>query len=162
MTLLRHLSCGATGGEQKRMPYSYTEHVSDIGIRAEGASIEEAFEAGIEAALAVMFDPSTVGCGTAVVVEASAPEVDLLFVEAINEVISIIGRDRLSAARATGARVERVVGGEGFTFTATVMAEPFDACTHEVRTEVKGATYSGLRYHRGERGEHVLECVLDI
>jgi SHS2 domain-containing protein len=143
------------------MPYSYTEHISDIGIRAEGTSLEEAFEAGARAALAVMFVTETVGSGATVEITASAPEIDLLFVEVINEVISIIGRDELAAHKVRDSKIEELPEG-GFSFIGTVVGERFDADAHEVLTEVKAATYSGLRYRIGDHGEHILECVLDI
>ncbi len=143
------------------MPYSYSEHVSDIGIRAVGATLEEAFASGIEAALAVMFDTKGIEARPMAEVTASAPEVDLLFVEAINEVLSIVDRDRLAAAGVTGARIKGSNNGGYLTFTAVIMGEPFDPDTHDVHTEVKAATYSGLRYAE-EAGAHVLECVLDV
>jgi SHS2 domain-containing protein len=36
------------------MPYSYIEHPADIGIHAEGSTLEEAFASGVEAMLNVM------------------------------------------------------------------------------------------------------------
>lgn len=95
------------------MPYSYYEHVSDIGIRAEGSTLEEAFACGVEAALGVMFDLDTIDDVTAVEANATAPEVDLLFVEAINEVLSLMARDELAGKGIRDVKIERDGGGEG-------------------------------------------------
>ena len=141
------------------MTYSYYEHVSDIGIRAEGETLEEAFASGVEACLGVMFDLETIDAAGGVEVRAGAPEVDLLFVEVLNEVLSLMGRDEMALGTIEGGRVERT--DEGFTFTGTARGEKYDPEKHPVETEVKGATYSGLAY-RKEDGRHVLTCILDV
>lgn len=144
------------------MPYTYYEHISDIGIRAEGDTLEEALCSGVAAALAVMFDLDTVGEGVEAEVRAAAPEVDLLFVEVINEVLSLMGRKDLALRGMKDVRVERNEGTEEYEFTGTVFGERFDAEKIVAETEVKGATYSGLEYSRGPGGEHVFTCVLDV
>lgn len=141
------------------MTYSYYEHVSDIGIRAEGGTLEEAFTSGVEACLGVMFDLETIEPVEGVEVVAEAPEVDLLFVEVLNEVLSLLGRDELALRTIEGARLERT--DEGWTFTGTARGEKYDPHRHPVETEVKGATYSGLAYRKVD-GAHVLTCVLDV
>lgn len=150
----------AAAARQSPMPYSYYEHVSDIGIRAEGRTLEEAFACGMEAALAVMFDLDTIGDVTAIEARASAPEIDLLFVEAINEVLSLMGRDELALKGIRDVKIERDASG-GYAFSATAYGERFDMDKHAARTEVKGATYSGLSYGESD-GAHVLTCILDV
>jgi len=142
------------------MPYSYYEHVSDIGIRAEGRTLEEAFACGVEAALGVMFDLDTVDDAASVEVRATAPEIDLLFVEVINEVLSLMGRDELALKGVRDVKIERDASGE-FAFSAAAYGERFDIDKHTVETEVKGATYSGLNYEESD-GAHVLTCILDV
>ena len=144
------------------MPYTYYEHVSDIGIRAEGKTLEEAFGSGVAATLAVMFDLDTVGTGVGVEVRADAPEVDLLFVEVINEVLSLMGRRGLAFKGIKDARVEKNEKTGRYEFSGTAFGERFDMESIAVETEVKGATYSGLEYSRGPAGEHVFTCILDV
>ena len=78
------------------MPYSYMEHVSDVGIRAEGKTLEEAFESGAEAALNVMFDLETIEHTIKITFGADAPDLAALFVEVLNEVLSIQDRHSLA------------------------------------------------------------------
>ena len=42
------------------MPYSYFEHISDVGLLASAKTLEGAFEEGATAMLAVIFDLDTV------------------------------------------------------------------------------------------------------
>ena len=142
------------------MPYRYFEHISDIGIEASAPTLEGAFEAGAEAMLSVMFDLATIGRTTRVGISAAAPEVDLLFVETLNEVLSIQGRDELALKTLTGVKITR--GDKGYALIGTAVGEGMDLTRHGVRTEVKGATYSGLSYNGGAGGAHVLRCVLDV
>lgn len=142
------------------MPYSYIEHISDIGIHAEGDTLAAAFESGVEAVLGVMFVLDTVDENVKVAIHASAPEIDLLFVEVINEVLSMQGRDGLALKRLETRALEKT--DKGFIFTGIAHGETLNLDKHEVRTEVKGATYSGLRYYKGEGGRHCLECILDV
>lgn len=142
------------------MPYSYIEHTSDIGISAAGADIKEAFESGVEAMLSVMFDLATVSEKQSVEVAAEAPSIELLFVEVLNEVLSLQGRDSLALKRLHAVEIVESVG--RCSFKGTAHGEPFDREKHDVRTEVKGATYSGLRHTTGEDGAHTLECILDV
>ncbi len=142
------------------MPYSYIEHISDIGIHAEGETLSAAFESGVEAVLGVMFVLDTINESVKVAIHAGAPEIDLLFVEVINEVLSMQGRDNLALKRLETNALEKT--GKGFIFTGTAYGETLNLDKHEVRTEVKGATYSGLRYYKEEGGRHCLECILDV
>lgn len=142
------------------MPYSYCEHVSDIGIRAEGPDLESAFNEGVSAMLNVMFDTSAIGEVEVREILAEAPEVETLFVEVLNEVLSIQGLDELAFKRIETFEIGR--SAEGFRYSGVAFGEKFDRARHGARTEVKGATYSGLRYNHGAGGTFALECILDV
>ena len=57
-------------------------------------------------------------------------------------------------------RLERT-GGDDFRLTARAWGETLDPRKHELKVEVKAATYSGLEY-RNENGRHYFQCLLDI
>lgn len=141
------------------MPYSYIEHTSDIGIRATEKTLEQTFEAGAEAMLSIMFELGTIGEALNVEITASAPDIGLLFVETLNEVLSMQGRDCLALKRLKCKAIKKTA--KGYSFIGRAFGEPLDLKKHEVKTEVKGATYSGLRYVHSE-ASHTLECILDV
>ena len=141
------------------MGYSYLEHVSDIGILAYGESMEDAFKSGAEALLNIVFDLDTIGTDKDVPIEARAPEPDLLFVESLNELISIMDSEGLAFKGIRDVRILEEPG--GFTFNATACGESFNAGLHTVKCEVKGATYSGLSYEVKD-SIHTFTCVVDV
>lgn len=142
------------------MPYRYFEHISDVGIEARGATLSEAFASGVEAMLSVMFELDTVGSEVEVEVRAEAPAEDLLFVEVLNEVLSVQGRDELALKSIREVEVTEVAG--VVAFRGVAVGEKMDLKRHGVKTEVKGATYSELYYNDGAGGAHVFRCVLDV
>lgn len=141
------------------MGYIYLEHISDIGIRAKGKSMEEAFKYGAEAVLNIVFDTALIGDDTSVSLQASAPAPELLFVESLNELISIQDREGLALKSIRDIRINK--GSEGFSFTASAYGEKFNPALHTVKCEVKGATYSGLSYEIKD-GKHTFTCVVDV
>ncbi len=142
------------------MPYTYREHIADMGIEATAASLSGAFEAGVEAMLNLMFDLSTVEESLRFPIAATGRDIELLFVEVLNETLSLQGVHGLALKR---LKVNAIKTGEAaVVLTGIVYGEAFDAGKHVVKTEVKGATYSGLSYNNGEGGTHVLRCVLDV
>lgn len=141
------------------MPYIFLEHVSDVGIQAEGETVEEAFESGAEAVFATFFDLAAVEEKISLSVEAAAPALDLLFVEVLNELISLRDRENLALKRLEAGGIEKT--DSGYSFTGTARGEAVDLERHTVKTEVKGATYAGLSYETRD-GRHIFKCVLDV
>lgn len=142
------------------MSYSYIEHISDVCIRAEGRTLAEAIDSGAEAMFNVSFGLDTVTEHNAVVINAHAPDPDLLFVEVLNECLSIQGIGGLALRRLKTQEIKQVDG--GLSYVGTAYGEAFDRFKHTTKTEVKAATYSGLTYNDGKYGIHVLTCVLDV
>ena len=141
------------------MGYVYLDHISDIGIQASGESMEEAFKCGAEAVLNIAFDTEALGDDTSVKLKALAPAPELLFIESLNELISIQDREELALKSIRDVQIEEVPG--GLSFTATAYGESFNPDLHTVKCEVKGATYSGLSYEV-KKGKHTFTCVVDV
>ncbi len=141
------------------MSYSYLDHDADIGIRCTGKGMKEAFEEGGRALLNLMADPKTIRPLRTYSFECRADSVESLFVEYLNEIISLVGRKEtiFSIVEITDIRA----GKEDHVVMGIVRGEEIDASRHELKTEVKAATYFGLELH--EEGELItLQCVLDI
>lgn len=131
-----------------------------MGIEASATTLAEAFEAGAEAMLNLMFDLSTVEESLSFPIAATGRDVELLFVEVLNETLSVQGLHGLALKRLKVGSIKAQDG--NIAFSGTAYGERFDAGKHVVKTEVKGATYSGLSYNNGEGGTHILRCVLDV
>ncbi len=141
------------------MGYAYLDHISDIGIKASGESMEEAFKCGAEAVLNIFFDTETIGDEISVTIKAKAPAPDLLFIESLNELISIQDRESLALKGIREIQIDE--GTDGFSFIASAYGESFNPVKHQVKCEVKGATYSGLSYET-KKGIHTFTCVVDV
>ena len=142
------------------MPYTYLDHEADVGIRASGASVEEAFEEGAKAMLNVMWDISTIEERRNVSIECEARDVPELFVEMLNEILFKQGVEELAVARLKIDEIKRQESGR-YKLKGIVFGEPLDIDKHAVKTEVKAATYAGLKYENKE-GKHILQCVVDV
>ena len=142
------------------MPYKYLEHGADMGIRAEGSTLEEAFESGAEAMLGIMFELQDIKEYMSVSVWTSARDIPLLFVETLNELLSIQSRDGLALKRLRVDEIKKT--DRGFELRGRAFGEGFNKERHRVKTEVKAATYSGLGYEEKREGGYVLQCVVDV
>ena len=141
------------------MPYNYLEHAADVGIMATGATIHEAFESGAEALLNIMYDLDTIECTRELPVTGEAEDIALLFVEVLNEILSLQDIEGIALKKLTAEEIGEHDG--IYRFTGVAGGEPFDAEKHTVRTEAKAATYAGLDY-RVEDSKHILQCIIDV
>ena len=80
------------------MPYEYLEHQADIGIRAWGCDYPEALAEAVRALAALMVEPEGVEPATELTACAEAPSRELLAVELLNEVLSLLGFEELALA----------------------------------------------------------------
>jgi len=141
------------------MPYEYLEHQADIGIRAWGRDYAEALADAVRALAALMVAPEGVEPKMELEASAQAPSRELLAVELLNEVLSLLWLENLALADV--ATVE-VTGEEGnWQARVTLRGETIDPERHQVGTEVKAATYSGLRLTE-EEARTTIQCLLDI
>jgi SHS2 domain-containing protein len=141
------------------MPYEYLDHQADLGIRGIGATAREAFGEGAQAMLSAMANVEGIAHTQTFVQHCTAPDLPSLFVEWLNE---LLYQREVNDALLACARVVRLVQtGEGWELEGMAEGEPLDTERHEVYTEIKAATYSGLAYcSTGDR--HVIQCVVDL
>lgn len=142
------------------MPYKYLEHGADVGIEATGDTIEEAFSSGAEALLNTAFEIESIEAIKEVSIRAKAPSLDLLFIEFLNELISLLDLEELAVREVQTEEISELASGV-WSFKGAALGETFDPEKHRVKTEVKAATYSGLSYELKD-GLHTLRCVIDV
>ncbi|MDP2682052.1 MAG: archease [Deltaproteobacteria bacterium] len=141
------------------MSYTYLDHEADVGIRAVGTTLEEAFQDGAKAMLNYMWDISTIEERQNVSIECEARDIPELFVEALNEILFKQDVNGLAISRFKVEEIKKA--DERYKLKGTAFGEPLNLEKHTVKTEVKAATYAGLRYEEKE-GRHIVQCILDV
>jgi SHS2 domain-containing protein len=141
------------------MSYQYLDHTADLGIRAVGDTLEQAFGEGAQAMLDAIADTHSVRPQLACQVTCSAPDIAALFCEWLNELLYQAAIHGALWQNARIARLEQT--GTEWVLEGIARGEPLDLDRHILHTEVKAATYAGLSYHQND-GHHILECVLDL
>jgi len=138
------------------MAYEYLEHKADVGILAMGKTKEQAFEEGAIAMFNVMVDIEKVEPKKKVEVSAASDQLDTLFVEWLN---ALLAEKDLHGMAFSKFKV-KIEEGENFRLAGEAWGDELKS-EQNFKTEVKAATYSGLKYKQ-VFGEHHFQCVLDV
>jgi len=137
--------------------YETFEHVADVGVRGYGATPEEAFAGGARAMFSVMVELERVEPLTGVEVECSAPEIETLFVEWLNELLFISDSRGM-----VFSEFELEIREDGTALKGRAQGEELVPEKHRPKTEVKAATYSQLKVEKTEDGRWVAQCIVDV
>jgi len=142
------------------MPYEFLEHEADIGIRAWGKSLEEAFAEGAKALFDIMVDVKKVEPKESVDIQCEGTDIPALFVEWLNALL-------------TQSDINGLIFGDFKNITITPLAynlyklhakasgEKLNTEKHNIKVEAKAATYHGLKYETKD-SVHYLQCVIDV
>lgn len=139
-------------------PFEFLDHEADIGIRSWGRTVEEAFENGARAMFSVMVNLEDVNPENEINIRVKAEDLNSLFIEWLNELLA----QRDISEMVFSDFAVRISDEDGEIFlSGKAKGEFLDTEKHEIRTEVKAATYFGLRSGE-EKGFYYFQCVLDI
>lgn len=140
------------------MPFEYFEVTAEVGIRAWGKSLSEAFAEAARALFELMVDTKSVRPQHTISIALSAESLELLLADWLNRLI--LERDRAGYVF-SAFHVKITSHGQGFALTGEIAGEPLDRARHDPRIDVKAVTYNTL--HVLEQPDRVqVECVLDI
>jgi SHS2 domain-containing protein len=132
------------------MSFEFVEGPSgDLAFRASGATREALFAAAAEALLAAtVADPASVEPRTREPVELAEPDLELLLLRFLNELVFL--RDARGLLLRAG-RLRIAVGGEA-RLEGELVGEPIDRARHRLEADVKAATAHGLAIEPAEGG----------
>lgn len=130
------------------------EHGADIGIRGYGRTLEEAFVNGAKALFSVMIDTERVELRERRGIECSAEDVETLFIEWLNRLLSVADSEGLVFSE---FKIDII----GNRLEGSAMGEDLDQEKHNPKVEVKAATYHMLKVAQGGVG-YVAQCVVDV
>lgn len=136
--------------------WEHFEHKADIGIRGFGLTPKDAFAQAALAMTAIVTDPGTVLPSESVVVHCHEQDLEILFVDWLNEVIY-----EMATRNMLFSRFEVHIGEDG-RLDARLHGETVDRTRHHPAVEIKGATFTELAVHRQEDDMWVAQCVVDV
>jgi tRNA nucleotidyltransferase (CCA-adding enzyme) len=135
--------------------WEHFAHQADMGVRGIGPTLATAFEQAALAMTAIVTDPAWVAADTAMDIRCEAPDDELLLVDWLNALIL-----EMAARHMLFSRFE--VSLDGHRLHATAWGEAVDVEKHQPAVEIKGATYTELKVKKGESGEWLAQCVVDV
>jgi SHS2 domain-containing protein len=139
--------------------FEFVAHTADIAVRLTAPSVAGLFEAAAAAFTEAVTNRGTVRPADSREIRLDAPELDLLLVDWLNELLFLFETEGLLVARAEVDVVD--VDEAAVSLRATVRGERRDASRHGVKVLVKGVTYHGLAIERAGEG-YVATVILDI
>lgn len=138
--------------------FDWVEHPSDIGFRAYGRDLDEAFENAALALFEVMVDTARVGTDEETRVELEAEDEKALLYDWLDRLIYFRDSDNKVFSK---FRVKITKTPKGLKLAAKVLGETFDPARHRERTAVKAVTYHLMEI--GDKpGNCYVQAIVDI
>ncbi len=138
--------------------YELLEHQSEIGIRASGNTIEEALCEASKALFSIMTAINRIEEIESSNILIKANNIEELFAQLMNELIFM-----MNVNNSFYSKFEYTITDEKneIVLTGIVHGEKIDSTKHELRTEVKAATYSGLKVWE-ENNQKYVQIIVDV
>ncbi len=135
--------------------YDYFEHKADVGITGIGTTLPEAFEQAAKAMFNLMYDVKRVKPLEEIQIRCEANNSEELFIEWLNALLAQANIHELALGEFQVSQIE------GSQLIGFAKGEPLDPQRHNLKTEVKAATYAMLRVERTDQ-EYIAQCVVDV
>jgi len=135
--------------------WEHLEHGADIGVRGYGSDPAEAFTQAALSMSSVVTDLDKIDLSDSVAVECNAPELDLLLVDWLNEIVYQMATRNMLFGRFDVQIVDHQL-------QAQLFGEKVDQGKHQPAVEIKGATFTDLKVYRSSDGEWVAQCIIDV
>lgn len=134
------------------------EHKADTGVRGIGSTLGKAFEECAKAMFSVMVELKEVKARKEIKVNVKAGNEKELLVEWLNELLyeSSVKEMVFSEFKVKIEKSER-----GVKLKGKALGEKINLKKHHFNTEVKGASYSGLKVDE-KNGKFLVQCIVDV
>jgi SHS2 domain-containing protein len=139
--------------------FEWIEHPSDVGFRAYGKNLAEAFENAALALFEVMVDTSKVEPREEISIELEAEDEGALLYEWLDRLLYF--HDARGLVMSKFSIKELSSSEKGFKLKAKAWGECFDVTRHPERTAVKAMTYHMMEIKR-ERDRCWVQAVVDV
>lgn len=123
------------------MPYAFFDHTGDVGVTLEGPTMDALFAAAALAFTDTVTTLHLVEPKRPEEVDVAAPELDLLMVDFLSELLYRFDTKRWLTREAV---IEVREQDGGWALQGTLVGECFTEARHDVKVLIKGVTYHGL------------------
>ena len=130
---------------------------ADVAFAAYGHTLKEIFTHSARAMFEVMVDTSDVEPEKKYVVEVEGHDLISLMFNWLNELIFLSSSEEMMFSKFAVEIDEKTL-----KLAANCYGEPINAEKHELRTEVKAATYHKMEIVETENGEWKAQVILDV
>jgi SHS2 domain-containing protein len=120
--------------------YELIEHTADVGVKAYGKSVAEAFEHAAKAMFDIITDKSKIESVGQYDIELDSTDLELLLVDWLSKLLFLNGAKNLVFSKFE-VRID------GMHLVAHVYGEQYDVKKHKMGVEIKAVTYHMLQVH---------------
>jgi SHS2 domain-containing protein len=121
--------------------YELINHTADVGVKAYGKTVAQAFEHAAKAMFDIITDSSVVSPVGQYDITLEAPDLELLLVDWLSKLLFLNGAKNL-----VFGKFEVTI--QGTSLRAHVYGEQYDTKKHKMGEEIKAATYHMLEVHQ--------------
>ena len=133
--------------------YELIDHTADVGVKAYGKTVAEAFAHAAKAMFDIITDSSVIAPIGQYDITLDAPDLEQLLVDWLSELLFLNGAKNLVFGKFD-------VTIQGTHLTAHVYGEPYDTSKHKMGVEIKAVTYHILAVH--EKNPVYVQVLFDI
>ncbi|MHB0976940.1 MAG: archease [Candidatus Aquicultorales bacterium] len=129
-----------------QQPYEPINHTADVGLKATGATLDEAFENAATGMFSLITEIDEVSSQAAIEVRVEAEDRETLLVEWLNELLYLFEVDHWIFKH---FKVEET-DGEHY-LRAKAYGEELDLGRHQIKLQIKAVTYHMLKVEHDDR-----------
>jgi protein archease len=119
-------------------PYELVDHTADVGVKAYGKTLAEAFEHAAQGMFDIITDESKIEPMGQYNIELDAPDLEQLLVDWLSQLLFLNGAENL----VFGTFQVMLTGNH---LSASVYGEKYDTKKHRMGVEIKAVTYHMLQ-----------------
>jgi SHS2 domain-containing protein len=141
------------------MPYTFLDHTADVAVELTASSAAALFADAAVAFADTLIDLDAIRETTSRTITVSAPELDLLLLDWLGELLFAFEAQNLLVRRAD----VNLAGEPGaYTLDATIHGETLDPLRHGIKVLIKAVTYHGLAVEQRGPDDWWARVIFDI
>jgi SHS2 domain-containing protein len=133
--------------------YELVEHTADVGVKAYGKTVAEAFEHAAEGMFDIITDESTIDSIGEYDIQLESPDLEQLLVDWLSKLLFLNDAENLVFGKFQ-------VTIDANRLSARVFGEKYNKKKHKMGVEIKAVTYHMLQVH--ETGPIFVQVLFDI